>query len=254
MQYNSHASELDIISDITFWTKADLTAYPIADRTRNVNLGSDRLANLIMKADGRWEFDDNNQTDRPEFKGAYVSGQQDYGISAATFLKILRVEGKDGAGNLRRLTPIDQSDLRGTALSEFMKTSGTPKYYRVNGNSMMFYPKPASSLDYGYKIYAQRNVVYFATDDTTKVPGFAQLFHRLLSLYAAEDYLAVNGMRARLSIVMNKIDKMEAEVETFYSSRQKDDKPMRLRVRKEDYGANSLKEGTSQDRESINWN
>ena len=100
MQFNSHDNNLDIISDIAFWTKADITAYPINDRTRNCNLALDKMAALVMSADGRWEWDDTNNTDLPIGRTNLVSGQRDYGISGATFLKITKVLAKDRGGTL----------------------------------------------------------------------------------------------------------------------------------------------------------
>ena len=252
MQFNSHATELDIISDITFWTKADLTtAYPINDRTRNCNLGLDKVIALILKADQRWEWDDTNNTDLPIGRTNIVSGQRDYGITGATYLKITKVICKDASGTLRTLKPIDKNSPEAKNMNE-QRNTGTPKYYDLIGNSMFLEPKPDYSSTLGLRVFFQRNVSYFAVDDTTKKPGFAQPFHRLISLYASEDYLMANEMWGKLRGVQIKIKELESGLMEFYASRNPEDQP-RMRLKKENYGADQLKHESGSGAPSVDW-
>lgn len=240
MQFNSHDTELDIISDITFWTKADLANdYVINDRTRNCNLGLEKVISLILRADQRWEWDDTNNTDLPIGRTNIVSGQRDYGITGATYLKITKVMCQDANGEWRTLIPIDKNSPEARNMNE-QRNSGDPKYYDLIGNSIFLEPVPNYAKTLGLRIFFQRNVHYFVVGDTTAEPGFAQPYHRLISLYASADYLAVNEIWGRLKGVQSEIARLENGLLEFYSARNAEDQP-RIRFRKENYGANELK-------------
>lgn len=239
MQFNSHVSSLDLISDISFWTKASTTRYPLVDRTRNANFALDRMCALALESDGRWKWDDTNHTDQPVGTTSLVANQQDYEISGASFLKIDKVQILQSDGKYQIIDPVDEHSPDAINLMEKRQT-GTPLRYLKRGNSIYLDPILGSALSAGLRIFFQRNVSYFVDTDTTKEPGFAQPFHRLVSLYASEDYLAANGIVGRLATVQRKIQFMEAAFIMFYSHRDEDQK-VRIDLKKENYGANRLK-------------
>jgi len=240
MIFSDTTDKQGIIQEIDFWItgRGDVASdCPIEDKTRNANRWYDRAVSLILQADNRWEWDDTNKTDLPIATTDLVDGQQDYGISGATFLKIFRVEVMNSSGDYRQLTPISQQDKKGIALSEYQKTAGMPKEYDKFANSIFLYPKPSSSevtLSSGLKVYFQRNVTYFATTDTTEKPGFAEPFHRLLSLGGAFDYCIANGLNTRLSILRDEITKTEAGIVEFYTQRNIDEK-VKMKLRTENF-------------------
>ena len=243
MQFNptSPTSGVSIIGDITFWTGASITDYSLADRTGNSNLALDTILGLILEADQKWEWDDSNNTDLPIGTTSLVANQKDYGISGATYLKITKVLCKDANGTWRTLKPMDKNSPEAKNLNE-QTNPGTPTHYDLIGNSIFLGPYPNYASTGGLRIFFQRNVSYFITTDTTKAPGFAQPFHRLVSLYASDDYLSAKGLVGdRLKRIQNKIEKMENALLKFYASRNAEDRP-RLRFRKENYGENELKQ------------
>ena len=148
--------------------------------------------------------------------------------------------------------PVSLHSPEGRRIAENQTSNkGTPYCYIKLGSSVFLEPKPDYSKTDGVKIFYQRNVVYFTTSDTTKQPGFNPNFHRLVSLYAARDYCAANGLSNRLPILDKEIEKYETALIDFYSSRA-EDQPDRLRLRKEDYGARGLTDlGT--DDQSVDW-
>jgi len=246
MVFSSSSDKSGIIEEIDFWILGSSASssidYVIADKTRNINRWLDRVVSLILQADNRWEWDDTNHTDLPIATTTLVHNQQDYEITGAAFLKIIRVEVKNSSGDFKQLTPISQQDKRGIALSEYQKTAGMPKEYDKLGNSIFLYPKPSSSnvtLSAGLKIYFQRTVDYFTTSDATQEPGFASPYHRILSVGAAKDYCVANTLQSRIAILDAEIAKLEAGILEFYSSRDRDDRP-RLGLKREDYGADQL--------------
>lgn len=241
MQFNSEANNLDLYSDARYWcgiSASDTTTYPLADFTRNANFGLDRAVALIQRADNVWEWDDTNQTDLPIATTTLVADQQDYGL-AVTHLKLLRVRVKDAAGNYRVLPQINRRDLHDSQLTA---PSGMPRGYDVLGNSIFLYPKPAASAvttSQGLELQFQRGASYFTTSDTTKTPGFATQFHRLVSLYAALDYCNIKDLDKRAKKIEANIAKMEADLLDFYSSRDADMK-VSLKPPSEDYGQLAL--------------
>lgn len=226
MQFNSHATNLDIISDIKYWLTGSATGttdFGINDMTRSVNEYLNEIVSLILKCDGRWEWDDNNFTTLPVATTNLVSSQADYGISAADFLNIIRVEIKDPSGNGIQLEPISYEDKQGVAMTEWAKTNGTPTNYDKVGNSIILYPTPNYASTSGLKIYFQRLPSYFAYDDTTKTPGFNPLYHRYLSMGAAADYCSINGMPDKYSMLMAKMADIRQRIVDDYSKRSRDE-------------------------------
>lgn len=207
----------------------------LATFTRYLNNALNTVAGLIMSSDGRWQWDDNNNTDFPIATTDLVttagSEQQDYAFSI-TFLRVLRVEILDADGNWRLLQPIDQSDIYNQSLTDFMKTAGLPQYYDKTANSVVLYPKPLASAvteTGGLKVFYQRPPSYFTTSDTTKVPGINSMFHRLVALIASWDYASLKTM-ANAQALGDRVAIDKDALAEFYSLRNKDE-PLRLSTR-----------------------
>jgi len=241
-------TELD--NDVKFLLTGSSTGtidFSAADITACENRHYDKITSLIMRVDGRFEFDDNNLTTLPIGTTDLISGQADYTISASDFLEILRVEIKNPSGNGVLLKPISYEDKKGVAMTEWAKTAGTPHSYDKVGNSIILYPTPNYNSTAGLKVYFKRNVSYFIATDTTKEPGFNPQYHRLLSMGAASDYCISNGLTNKLTILSNEITKMETALMEFYSQRNKDDPP-KMTLYHEDYGSD-IYEGER----SVDW-
>ena len=236
--FSDTSTYLGIVQDIDYILFGSSTAtspYAIADKTRNINNAYDKVVSLILQADGRWEWDDNNKTDLPIGTTSLVANQQDYEMSAATFLKILKVEIKDSSGNWKVLSPISLDDKTTQSITDYKSTAGTPQEYDKLGNSIFLYPKPSYASSGGLKIFYQRNVTYFSATDTTEVPGFAEPFHRILSYGAALDYAIANSMQSKINILKPLMTELETGLMKFYSSRGRDEK-MTIKLQQENYG------------------
>lgn len=200
--------------------------------TRLLNEGLNRVTSLILKSDGRWQFDDSNFTDLPigitNLVTTAGSEQQDYSF-AVTHLKILGVEVKDSSGNWQPLTPIDQADLYNSSVTDFLKTPGMPQFYDKLGSSVFLYPKPlAASVTStsGLKVRFQRPPSYFVYTDTTKVPGFNSIFHLLVALLASRDYALSKQLSVSKSLGERALLLEDSLIED-YTLRNKDE---RIRV------------------------
>jgi len=250
MQFNSEANELDLVHDVRYLcglSSNDTINYPLKDITRNCNFGLDRVISLILRSDNRWQWDDQNNTDLPIATSSLVANQQDYSI-ASTYLKIHKIRIKDSGGKWVSLNPIDRNELNDSQLTA---SSGDPKRYDKIGNSIYLYPTPNYSSSGGLEVQFQRGSSYFVYTDTTKEPGFASQFHRLVSLYSALNYCQANQITNRVNMIKAIIGNppdpenrivgtgMEGELVKFYSDRAGDEKPS-ISLQGDDYGENNL--------------
>lgn len=244
----------DIQTEARALVDATSTSYADALLLIRVNTAMQKVADVILGADGRWDWDDSNNTDFPEGTTTLVSAQADYGIDVS-YLKILGVSIKNQSGIWRKLLPFDAAqDLTNSTTpltflpltnfgptmdrAEFLKTPGAPQFYDVHGNSIILYPAPDNgisvTLTAGLKIYAQRTAQLFTSAEVstgTKVPGFAALYHHIVAYIAALPYALsykperVPMIQAEILRVMGDPDKgITGALARFYSKRDKDER------------------------------
>mgnify|MGYP001577036139 CR=1 FL=1 len=220
----------NLVNRVYFYTNTSSTSFSAANMLLAINNAYERVVSLIMQTDGRWEWDDNNQTDLPIATATLTSSQSDYSL-AVTHLTIVRVEVKDTAGLWTQLTPINQSDFAGTALAEFLKTAGPPSYYDKIGSSIFLYPAPNYTQAASLKITFQRPpALYTAAEVTTgtKEPGFNSLYHNLIALWVAYDFAIAHGL-PNANQLRAEIKIMEDNLMSDYELRSRDE-PLRLKV------------------------
>lgn len=211
-----------------FLTSTNLSSFPDATLVNEANNALERMVSLINAADGRWQFDDTNNTDLPIATTDLVLNQQDYSL-ATSHLEITRVELKDASGNWQLLQPIDQTDVYNQSLTDFMKTTGTPVYYDKLANSVFLYPTPNYAQSGSLKLYFERGPNYFLTSDTSKQPGFNTLFHDLIPMWIAYNFAIANGKK-NASLLLTEIQRKEDALTEYYALRAHDD-PIRLKRR-----------------------
>jgi hypothetical protein len=184
----------------------------------------------ILGADGRFQYDDSNYTDLPIATTDLVANQDNY-LFDSTWLEIIKVEAAQdssvSAWNV--LKPFDVNDVNN--YSEFQKTPGVPSFYDVIGSSVILKPASSFNATAGLKFYFKRKASEFASTDTTKEPGFASPFHRILSLGAAYDYCMANSVRNPVGL-RNEIEVLKQELLKHYSRRDKVEIPRIGRISK----------------------
>ena len=201
--------------------------------TNLLNSSLDKVTNLILQCDGRWQYDATNYTDLPIGRTDLVNGQQDYLLSTS-HLKVVRVEVLDAEGKWVKLEPIDINEIEESGMVDYLDTPATPKYYDIQGESIFIYPKAQTGYvtlgtdTKGLKLYFQRGPSYFLTTDTTKEPGFASTFHRLVERWACYDY-ALNRQLPIAKSLRDEISILEQELQDHYNARQPDD-PIKFRI------------------------
>jgi len=222
-----------IRSKIYLLTKTNVTSLPNATLNLFTQPAEDKVNALLMRCDSRWQVDDSNFTSTlNSATTAIVSGQQDYTISTA-HLTIDRVRVKDSSGNWHILTPVDIKDLNNDGALAYFNGSGLPTEYDKVGNSIILGPIPNYSQVASLEITFTRGFLKFDystgafTDSTGSVsssPGWNLLFHDLVSLYAAYDYVIVNIPKLAGGYLAA-IQSMEVKAEEFYGNRSHDERP-----------------------------
>ena len=229
---NIYVNYSGIQSKVYFLTKTNVGNFTNADMAILASNALERVQSLIDSSDGRWEFDDSNQTDISIGTTALVNAQQDYTLSVS-FINIERVEVKNTDGKWSKLIPIDQADIYDQSLTDFLSGGGTPVYYDKMGNSMMLYPVPNYAQAASLKIFYQRPPVQVLTTDissTATSPGFNSLYHDLIAYWVAYDYAMANGL-PNANQFMVEIQRKEDALKEDYALRSKDEH-IRLSARK----------------------
>ncbi len=218
----------DIRTKARFLTSTNASSFPDASLVVEANNALDRVVSLIMQSDGRWQWDDSNNTDLPIATTALVASQQDYSLSI-THLDIIRVEVQDSSSNWHKLLPIDQADVYDQSITDYLKNPGLPTYYDKLGNSLFLYPAPNYAQAASLKVYYQRGPNYFTTADSSKAPGFNTLYHELIPLWIAYNYALAN-LKQNATGIYQQIQTKEDALKEDYALRGKDDHP-RLKAR-----------------------
>lgn len=211
----------EILAEARRLVRGNSTSYPTSEIVESENRALERIAAIIRNAQGRWQWDDSNQTDLPSATTSISSGIGDYDTDP-THYRISRVEVKDTGGNWVKLVPLDPKDVVDASWRALLEGTGTPQYYDKVGDSLILYPTPDYSQAASLAVYYERGPNYFTTSDTTKAPGFNPLFHRLLPLWAAYDHALINRMDSRNDLRRD-IQSMEEALESHYLLRDRDE-------------------------------
>lgn len=205
----------------------DTSQFPLVQFCRSANDWYRKANTWISQASGTWQFDDRNWTAILSTNTDLVAGTEEYQIPL-TIRKVDRIEVLDDDGDYHPITPLDKSQIKGTALSELYTTDGFPKYYDLAGQYLHFYPTPAAgdiTTTDGLKWFFTRDIKPFAITDTATEPGIDNHFHRIISFGTAYDYLLANGEPDSQRQILNEIDRLKGEIKEHYGDRHADMRP-----------------------------
>ena len=210
----------------------------LATFTRLMNAGLNRFTSLAMQYETRWQFHDANYTTHPEAYTSLSAGQNDYALSDL-HLQLRNVYVLNSDGKKVPLQPADEFDFsnKGMSIDEYFSTDGLPKYYDKKGRSIKIYPAPSASettLADGLFVTYTSTPSYFTDADTTKEAGIPLIFADYPAIFASRQYARDNTMAKKLNDFTTEQAEMEAMIETFYSSRDRDDRPT-MKARKRNY-------------------
>lgn len=232
---------IELIEDNTGTQSATDSTYPRTAKIRDVNNAYANLMLIAQQAEGRWQVDDTNHADLPIFTFDVVQNQQDYTFTvdgstpANQVTSLYRVEIKDVNGQAYELSPMDEKDVRGIAMTEFFETAGRPVYYDLVGNTVLLYPKPDYNYTDGLRFYYSRTPSYFTVSATeandTKKPGVPDRFHEYLALRPSYQFCLRKGMPQTSNLKADMLQ-MEELIREFYSKRAKYERPRWSSVRR----------------------
>ena len=191
MQFNSEADQQDVVSTVLDKSGAkSVNVYSLKRITRNFNAAMDLYFGWAFEADGRWNFDDIQQTSPPIDTQNIVSGTNRYKIATFTgkIARVIRVEVLNSAGKGISLIPETLSDLdeislghesgrvSGIATDTFQEryvnaSSGVPTHYIKYGDFIYLRPNPNYAYTAGLLCYFNRSATHLASTATTTVPG-----------------------------------------------------------------------------------
>ena len=200
--------------------------------TGSVNVALDKAFHIIFSADGNWNFDDSNHTTYPILTGNLIDGQRDYSFTADAdgnvILDIFKVfVRKSTTDPYYEIYPVDvQRDAEDdiSSFADGLNTEGQPYKYDKTATGLFLDPIPNANVTAGLKLYVNREGSYFATTDTTKVPGFAGLYHEYLVLEPAYRYARAHRLDVQETLKRDVLE-MEKDIVKFYSRRNKDERP-----------------------------
>jgi hypothetical protein len=222
MQYSDSANKQGIIEDIDFLVGTDSTQYSTANKTRNVNERQRMVWTAIFESYGGWRFMDDNSSDTttgiPYADINIVSGTGLYGLptGALTVSEVSILTSATARQKLNGITPEEWSRMQGDA--SYTATS-TPLMFMLQGDVIRIVPIPNYSLTAALRVYFDADFATFTASDTTRVPGFASPFHRMLSVGAALDYALTNGMQTKVVDLQNLWNDYERRLRVFYNRR-----------------------------------
>lgn len=198
-----------------------------------MNRAMDDYTNLALLNDFRWNYDDSNHTDYPVGEGRLVADQQDYPIPLS-YLYIEQVELKTQDGDWIKLTPFDLGDIRNRAqgISEGVPPTtetGTPRYYRKLGQSILLYPTPDWS-DSGddltgprsLRVHYKRPSTYFAEATPEKEVGIPAIHAPYIYLSACATYAEDKTMDSANSLRNKVMTYEERKIPQFFGKRAQD--------------------------------
>lgn len=199
--------------------------------TRYINEVNSRVWHMIFMSYGGWQYDDGNQVDLPAASDTITSGQTSYALPP-TALTVRGVEVKDEGGIWTPLVAITEEMIRDRqAMGEFFKTSGSPLYYQLVGNTVRIYPASNYTQAASFKVFFDRASFAFASDDTTDTPGFASEYHGILPIGASIQWL-MSRRPESASLAQLKADfaVYEKNLKAFYQERFRQFFPPRIRT------------------------
>lgn len=232
MQFSDVSTKQGLIQDISWLLGIDLNGFKIEDRTRSINERYRMIWHMIFDSYGGWKYMDDNLSDAttgvPYADSNIVSGTGLYTLPSGA-LTIGGVEVKTSAtSTFTRLKPVTREEFLDAGGDGAFSSTGVPAYYMLQGDVIVLLPTPNFSTTSGLRVYFGQDISTFASTDTTKTPGFASPFHRMLSIGASLDYAIGKGL-AKKNDLQALWNDYEIRLRKFYADRWVDNSPKRLR-------------------------
>jgi len=227
MQFSDTSNLTGIVETLARYTgtqTSTTSSYTLAAKTVDINNAYVHFINLASLAAGKQQIDDTNNTTLPLLLSDLTSGTDNYPFKvdeespANQILQLQKLRIKDVNGKWTDyLTQIDKNEVD---ISQFQDVTGTPEYYDLIGNNVVFYPTPNYTSANGIEFTVTRTPIYFTTSDTTKKPGIPDMFHEYLVLRPAYYFCVAKGL-PQAKAYGDAMLMMEREAKQYYANRNK---------------------------------
>lgn len=214
---------IELIERDTNTQSVTTSSYPLKVKTNDVNEALSHFFLLAIKAGGRFQVDDTNQSNLPIITTDLVGSQGDYtflvddSTPSNQILDVRKIRIKDSNGQWKELTQIDRETFN---VSDYENITGTPDYFDLTGNSVILYPTPDYNSDEGLELYISRTPSYFVSTDTTKEPGVPKIFHSYFHLRPSYLYCLVKDL-PQVAGLKYLVEQMEKSIMDYYSRRNR---------------------------------
>lgn len=213
-------------ANTTDWAESDLVV--------DMNNALSDIWVRIKVARGAMEFDDQNASTLPYYTLNLTASTQQYDVSndgTDDLFTIHKVQVLDGSSVWRDVPRIVAND-DGQGGFSTTDTARVPTGYYDMWPFLVFKEIPSTSVASGIRVWADREITYFASGGTTFVVGIPLLYHPLVAEKAALTYAISKGMNAAGNI-QRLIQIGEARIDEYEGHRRKDE-PRRLTIAKHD--------------------
>ncbi len=198
------------------------SSYTLAQKTLDINNAYVHFLRIAMRASGKQQVDDTNNSTLPLLLSDLTSGTANYPFKVDEasptnqILELQKLRIKDSNGKWTDyLTQIDKNTHD---VSQYQDITGTPECYDLIGNNVVFYPTPNYSTADAIEFTVTRTPIYFLTSDTTKKPGIPDMFHEYLVLRPAYFFCVSKGL-AQAKAYGEAMMMMERDIKDYYSKR-----------------------------------
>lgn len=176
-------------------------------------------------------FIDDNTSDTstgvPYAEQTLTSGTGLYALPSAA-LTVRGVSTYNGSSR-SKLKPLTHEEFEAMGGDAAFPSNGVAEWYMLQGDITRLLPIPNfTQSSNGLRIYFDQSISRFTASDTTKVPGFAAPFHRMLSIGAALDYALAMGQQKKANNLQSLWNDYERRLRSFYSKRWVERQPNRI--------------------------
>lgn len=228
MVFSDTTNQQGLVQSVEFWARLPYgsSGNTLKEITARINRAFDFVLPILLSHSDYVRWDDTNQTDQPIGYVGIFSGQPDYKVTSdGNSLSIInltnvRILQSTTATKYVELTRMYINDGRALdAMSPDSSLTGIPTHFLEVNNTIYLYPKPNYSKANGIELFFERQQSYFASTDTTKVPGIPSPYHELLALIAAQDIVMVNRPddMATIDRIQVRINEMKSSLDDTIS-------------------------------------
>lgn len=209
-------TQSELVSHLRFLAGESSNSLTTEEAVRLLNFGLDRYSYIALTSDGRWQFDDTENTDVPRASATLSSGEISMPLNS-THLGIRFIEVTDSDGNKYRLSPFDRTLEDGPT----PKTTDTGQPSKYDYEAGVLYFDRYSDASYTVTIHFNRSASHLTTANTTQVVGIPTIHTEYIVLFALHRLGFRTGNENRTQLRQELVE-LERSIQDDLSNRNED--------------------------------